>query len=268
MKKQSTKKAVWNYIKKNKSGQIWIATIILIIVLLLIILVQYNAGKSPLPLSKNINGLKLWTEVIDPLFGVAVVLITFGIWYNKNQKEWEGDLPKTLTVVFKYKEREVMRCVRAYLAGESDIRQWSQQIGAQMCTSKLEFEPFIKHFPPSPPVKRNGVWYLDYTVVFKLRTLPYPSVSLIPEKPILEDEADQEIIEIINQENRVIQQKNREIDTASKKIYNTIHKENGCIVWYVDENGETQKDYYDQTNFIKESQNPLSAIYINPESLK
>jgi hypothetical protein len=267
MKKQSTGKAVRKYIRKNKSKQVWIAIAILTAVLFLIIFVQYNAGKSPFPLEKNIDGLKLWAEVIDPLFGVAVVLITFGIWYNKNQKEWEDDLPKTLTVVFKYKDREVMRCVRAYLAGESDIRQWSQQIGAQMCTSKLEFEPFIKHFPPSPPVKRNDIWYLDYFVVFQLRTLPYPSVSVIKEIQLPEDEKDQEIIEIINQENDVIRKKNKEIEINSKKIYNTIHKKKGCIVWYIDNNGKTKKEYPDKAEFIIESESPKSPIYIDPKLL-
>lgn len=80
-------------------------------------------------------------ETIDPFITLATLGLTFFVWYQQMREEWEEDyLPKRLTVEFHLKNKVLMRCEKAFLAGESDIRALAQQIGSQMNNLKqLQF---------------------------------------------------------------------------------------------------------------------------------
>jgi hypothetical protein len=256
-----------SFILDDKKKEINIAIIVIEFTLILILLTQIIGGKNIFPIEKVFNGLNWWSEILDPLLGAAIVLIALGIWVNKNQKEWEDSIEKTLTVIFKHENQEVMRCVRAYLAGESDIRQWAQQIGGQMSLSLLEFEPFID---PKPSVIdfRDKQWYKDYYVIFNLRNLPYPSYKEINELDIETVENDNEMKQIIEDKNNNIRKRNEHLRNQVNKIYITLYQKKGCIVWYPNENSVTKKKYYSRDEFNEFSVKENSKFYIDPEILK
>ena len=86
--------------------------------------------------------------------------------------DWEAQLPKKLTVIFTFEGLPLMKCEEAWLAGESDIRQWSQQIGRQMAggTENLDFEPFVSQV--EAVVQREGEIFKLYTATFTLTKVP------------------------------------------------------------------------------------------------
>jgi len=78
-----------------------------------------------------------WGASVEALLGLVTTAIAVGIWIGDRREEWEEGLPRKLTVSFVFedaggKQHELMRCEEVYLASESDVRAWSQQIGAQM----------------------------------------------------------------------------------------------------------------------------------------
>jgi hypothetical protein len=66
------------------------------------------------------------------------------------RRAWEEYLPNRLTIHFYYNGREVMRCEKAHLTNESDIRALGQQIGMQMAGgTMLSFiAPQVEIAPP------------------------------------------------------------------------------------------------------------------------
>ncbi len=107
-----------------------------------------------------------WNKFSPILTLCCFTTAIFVIW-----KSWVEQLPKRLTVRFMYKDDFVMVCENAYLAGEGDIRVWSQQIGRQMVGENLHFEPFIKQGKPTTGFDENSP-YRKYIVIFYLTQLP------------------------------------------------------------------------------------------------
>ena len=118
----------------------------------------------------------LW-DWADPLISLLTLGVAFFIWLGQLRRAWEEYLPNRLTVHFYYQEREVMRCEKAYLANESDIRALGQHIGGQMTE-----ESFLKFILPrveiSQPETNSKERYIHYTVQFHLRELPAKLQSL------------------------------------------------------------------------------------------
>ena len=97
---------------------------------------------------------------------IAATFIAFSVLRSQRLE----NLDKKLTVEFYYAEKIVLRCANAYLAGESDIRQWGQSIGQLMNGGKrLDFEPFIKE--SSELVGHKGKQYRSYLIKFTLHSL-------------------------------------------------------------------------------------------------
>ncbi len=96
------------------------------------------------------NGLGLLYErIVDPIIAISTVFIGLMIWFFQAIKSWEDSLPKRLTVHFMFDGKCQMSCYEAFLAGESDIRAWSQQIGSQMTKVKfLNFYPYLESKRP------------------------------------------------------------------------------------------------------------------------
>ncbi len=107
------------------------------------------------------------------------------LWQQTRQQWIEDYLPNRLTVHFYYKEREVMRCQKAYLSHESDIRALSQQIGAQMVGEQLKFRAPAVYI--SPPVVERKEKYVHYTAKFVLTDLPQQLRSLECDEILLWD---------------------------------------------------------------------------------
>lgn len=118
--------------------------------------------------------LTWWSKWLDPLLGTAVFLLTLIIGWTQLRDDWEESLEKRLTVIFKYGEREVMLCKKAYLTAEGDIRNLGQQIGYQMNDNQ-----HLKFKANDIESKRLGVerseftneFLVHYQVVFELTEL-------------------------------------------------------------------------------------------------
>lgn len=92
------------------------------------------------------NILKNYTphiQLIDGILAVVLIAISFAIWFEQMSDNWKEKQLKLLTVRFYYQGQEVMRCEKATLVGEADIRNWGQQLGKQMSKEFLSFQPNI-----------------------------------------------------------------------------------------------------------------------------
>lgn len=94
-------------------------------------------------------GRKLWQEGWDLYPGVATLLVALVVWFGEAKEDWLNELPKKLTVTFKYGEKDVMWCRYADLANAADMRALAQQIGLQM--AKVERLNFV-----APLIKQDG----------------------------------------------------------------------------------------------------------------
>jgi len=152
-----------------------------------------RANLASLLLLLAVMGLTLWLvarflgepvslhwSFLEPVIGVATLAVAAGIWIGERKQDYVESLPKQLTVVFLYppdpptnaRHRVAMVCERAYLAGESDIRAWSQQLGGQMVgNQQLSFSPFIA-VEPGRLDWDAGQAVLHYSSVFELLHLP------------------------------------------------------------------------------------------------
>jgi hypothetical protein len=112
--------------------------------------------------------------ILQDLITVLTLGVALFIWWTEQEEEWKKSLPKRLTVRFMFKDREVMRCEEAYLAGESDIRAWAQQLGGQMTAdNRLSFFPTLEQNGPIVCYdKLVKCKYVLYDIKIILRQLP------------------------------------------------------------------------------------------------
>lgn len=124
------------------------------------------------------NSREIWfNNYIDPFISIATFLVALIIWGFQIHREWINSLPKRITVHFVYEKKYVMSCFETWLASESDIRQWSQQIGGQMSKLKnqLSFYPYISSKAPTPvlssfeKINRKKITIQLYEVTFHLK---------------------------------------------------------------------------------------------------
>jgi len=164
----------------------------------------------------NANFPTQWSNWLDAYATGVTIFIGVLIWYNEKKQDWENELPKKLTVHFKYKGQYIMSCINAPLVGEHDVRAYGQSIGGQISKmrnnlpletffdfelkkfQKTRHEPLVNSYvitfyiinDKSPDIlellKNYQVWFAhkDYKDKFaKLKPIP------CPEKPLTEDEA-------------------------------------------------------------------------------
>ena len=95
-----------------------------------------------------------YTHYFDPIISILTVVIAIIIWIFQQYNYWKESLPKRLTVHFLYENKSVLSCYEAYLSGTSDVRAWSQQIGAQMTdVQHISFYPYIDS--PNPEIRKS-----------------------------------------------------------------------------------------------------------------
>jgi len=118
------------------------------------------------PLGETPNWWKSWGSLIIPLtiLSTALLIGFVGLFF-----EWEDNLEKRLNVSFKYKKDgrnewiDCMQCKNVYLASESDIRAWGQQLGQQMNNNqRLNFYPFMDGDLPEIKKSESGESYKLY----------------------------------------------------------------------------------------------------------
>ncbi len=143
----------------------------LLSIVLIVIMVTLGCGYWERLSSKQEFFDNLW-EWIDPIAGIMSFLITLVILYNQAYERWEDNLEKRLTVEYKYQDNTIAMVENAYLAGESDIRQWAQQLGSQMMGGHLDFD--MNWDEPKPTIDRDGNdWYKFYKVEMYLTSNPF-----------------------------------------------------------------------------------------------
>jgi len=120
--------------------------------------------------------IKFWNGFISSLIGITTLFVALSVWGAELMQDWRNDLPKKLTVIFRYDGKEVMRCNRAELFSEADIRSLGQQIGRQMAGGgrvDLDFAaPSVKQTKKEISSDKETGFFMDYEVVFDLTELP------------------------------------------------------------------------------------------------
>ena len=96
------------------------------------------------------NPAETFWNWIDPVAGISAFVISMAILYNQARDRWENGLEKRLTAHYvNTKDDQEIACVEnAYLAGESDIRQWTQSLGRQMFGHNLDLDMNWDDAPP------------------------------------------------------------------------------------------------------------------------
>jgi len=113
-----------------------------------------------------------WQENLQTFFGLATLTVAAFVWYNSLVEEWTGKLPRLLSCYFFHANQPALICYHAYLAGEADIRAWSQQIaGRQMVGGDLKFRPVVDTRPTELLTDGSAV-YQHHQVRFTLTELP------------------------------------------------------------------------------------------------
>lgn len=138
------------------------------------VLLQFPNFLRPLSFSKD-NLLTGFSNMVYPISSVATFIVAVIVFLAENRQEWESNLPKRLTVNFILGDHLVLRCEDAFLASESEIRTWGQQIGSQMCrVQRLNFGPKIivnkQNRPQFDPNEKKLV--KKYEATFFLFELP------------------------------------------------------------------------------------------------
>lgn len=82
----------------------------------------------------------VWWAWLEPLTGLVTLAVAVSVWWGEKSEEWRRNLPRKLTISFRGNvgrgEEELMRCERAPLMHDADVRNWAQSIGQQMSDLK------------------------------------------------------------------------------------------------------------------------------------
>lgn len=81
---------------------------------------------------------EFYGNTLDPIISIGTILLAILIWFDVIRKEYQQNLPKRLSVLYKIKVKEnattiekehpIMYYHKAFLSGEDDIRPWAQQL--------------------------------------------------------------------------------------------------------------------------------------------
>lgn len=113
---------------------------------------------------------------IDPVAGIMTFITTLVIFCMQAYKAWEDKLEKQLYIDYYYVNEEmqdvhVASIMGAYLAGESDIRQWAISLGGQMFgTIKFDMN-WNDELPPSV-IRHGNKYFKKYIIRMYLTELP------------------------------------------------------------------------------------------------
>jgi hypothetical protein len=86
-----------------------------------------------------------WWSFLDPLTSITTAAVSLFVLRNQWIQRWENQLEQRLDVDYVYIPADsthlpIIQVQGAYLSGQDDIRQWSQQLGRQIVSGDLEFD--------------------------------------------------------------------------------------------------------------------------------
>jgi hypothetical protein len=114
-----------------------------------------------------------WWESWEAVITFLTLAVALAIGYQQMREEWEEDhLPKRLTTHYYHDGKEVMRCEKARLGGEADIRALTQQIGLQMTDVKGQLKFAAPDIEVSVPEVNEDGNYVHYVAKIRLIELP------------------------------------------------------------------------------------------------
>jgi hypothetical protein len=120
-----------------------------------------------------------WLEAIA---GFGTLVFAIFLWFNNLKQWWINELPKRITVYYRYEGRIVMSCKDSVLTNESDARTWALQIGQQMSgCQRLKFSPFF-NFEDRGVQTNNDKSYRTYIFTYYLTEIPTPDAGTDEEK--------------------------------------------------------------------------------------
>lgn len=126
----------------------------------------------------------LWSVTINPWVNILTFVIAFTLWLAEVYRDWKENLPKRLTVLFRYRCRVnerykvVMRCKKAHISDWADVRALGQQIGSQLVNPdnpdrKLSFiAPHVAEEEKEVQYDLENGFYIHQHVTFTLTKLP------------------------------------------------------------------------------------------------
>jgi hypothetical protein len=165
---------------KHNWKQVFLLVILLIILFPIYCNLNYDSSDS---LAENI-----W-NIVDPVAGIGAFLITIAVLYNQGKQKYLESLEKRLSVDYYLVSEDgsqdlIMQVVQAYLAGESDIRQWAQSLGGQQLAGKhLSFDLYFKTvFEAKKESDSNGDKFLHYKINMYLDEDPRKETELVNTK--------------------------------------------------------------------------------------
>ncbi len=144
------------------------------------------------------SAFSIWSSwngwvIVDRIVMLATLAIAFLVFVLELLESYKQDLPKRLNLYFLLpKDAEsppmpLLVCKDVWLAGEGDLRQWSQQIGAQMTgTRGLQFDPYIHEEPIGIKKTPEGTKANYFRVIINLTALPQQEVT-----PIKDTDSDE-----------------------------------------------------------------------------
>jgi len=115
-------------------------------------------------------GKDIW-QALDPFYTMSAAFAAITLMVIGARRDWENSLPKKMHAKFYFKNMLIMHAKNVEVTGEADLRQWGQQLGAQMGKGRLGLEP---HFlvQSLPVTKRKGAFIKPYEITFFLTKLP------------------------------------------------------------------------------------------------
>ncbi len=133
----------WNALFRQK--QSWFTRLVIIFFAIFFFVFLFLTIKDIFDLGEK----NFYINALEPTItiGTFVIALILGVQNVKNA--WIDKLPKKLTVHFQYEDKYVFTCHKAFLSGESDIRQMAQQIGRQMNNNDLPLYPYMQLNTPT-----------------------------------------------------------------------------------------------------------------------
>ncbi len=186
----------WIFIARTRKWTLLLAALFVIGTILLLLFFPAKAKT----ITQQWDNIQVW-------LGALTLFVACSVWLSEAQQEWRNNLPKRLSIDFKLvsgvqedgeqveeqNDRTLMRCNRAKLIGEGDIRALAQQIGRQMVNNyhggqskskqhtDLNMIPMLDEVSEKIDFKRKEK---HYKVTVKLTSVP-DCLSAIPKDKIL-----------------------------------------------------------------------------------
>lgn len=150
---------------RHKKAELGLFILIIFFVFLVVVYLRFCNNSFP--------AAEVYGHVIDPIISITTALIAIFIYYKQLFDDWVKSLPLKLTVHFVKDSKYVMTCHKALLVSESDIRNWTQQIGMQMNNGEhLHFKPFFNFIKRGEIEMDQKGSYRHYEVIYYLSFLP------------------------------------------------------------------------------------------------